>query len=605
MLPRSKLVYDVVGGEVVPRYLDARDQPWLRALLEEVAAFDGLSRREFRRRLARPAMPDAPQAKQRMVAHIIDRMTTSRPPPGPRPRAIREMVFDRAQAARDRGDRIDREAVIREVAKTLEVQASTVDSGLFADLAAEQQIQIGPCDSAGSDAGPSALPDPPTLAAITNLALAQGVVRQSTLLELRVDGQARAVVRQALLRRLICTVRPDGSGYRLEISGACALFRRSVMYGRILASLLPLLQWCHRFQLDAHCVLDQHAQRFRMQSGDLVFPSRAPSAFDSKLEARFSRDFRRATSELELVREPAPIPAAGTIIFPDFAVRHRHQPDHQWFVELVGFWTPEYLASKLQRLRAARLTNLLLCIDESLGCAQPAASDSLPNDARVLFFKRRIDVEKVLEIVKIPPPRPHAHRADTATVRCSIGPSDLFLDYAGRHAPEHPIHAALAALSPGSELGFEPGPPGRSRPLLIVDSGGRTVAALSAQGRRRWSSRLDSVRRVSVRAILKRAREESGQSYRHQVRVDTWRLPLLEVECVAPPRRSVANARPVERVRGPGSRSSMPATGIDSALASSGSSRPLPVGKCPGSASHDSQVGEIFDPVMAGSMGGG
>jgi predicted nuclease of restriction endonuclease-like RecB superfamily len=32
-------------------------------------------------------------------------------------------------------------------------------------------------------------------------------------------------------------------------------------------------------------------------------------------------------------------------------------------VEIVGFWTPEYLANKLERLRCARVSNLVLCID--------------------------------------------------------------------------------------------------------------------------------------------------------------------------------------------------------------------------------------------------
>jgi predicted nuclease of restriction endonuclease-like RecB superfamily len=54
---------------------------------------------------------------------------------------------------------------------------------------------------------------------------------------------------------------------------------------------------------------------------------------------------------------------AGTshLVFPDFAVHPRHEPSARWFVEIVGFWTTEYLAAELERLHEARITNLVLC----------------------------------------------------------------------------------------------------------------------------------------------------------------------------------------------------------------------------------------------------
>ncbi len=47
-------------------------------------------------------------------------------------------------------------------------------------------------------------------------------------------------------------------------------------------------------------------------------------------------------------------------------------------VEIVGFWTPEYLGAKLQRLREARIANLLPCIDE----ARNVGPGDLPEAAR-------------------------------------------------------------------------------------------------------------------------------------------------------------------------------------------------------------------------------
>ena len=67
----------------------------------------------------------------------------------------------------------------------------------------------------------------------------------------------------------------------------------------------------------------------------------------------------------------------------------------KWLIEIVGFWTPDYLRNKLARLRSARVSNLILCIDEDLNCGEEA----LPPDARAIFYRRLVDPGDVLRIV--------------------------------------------------------------------------------------------------------------------------------------------------------------------------------------------------------------
>ena len=88
------------------------------------------------------------------------------------------------------------------------------------------------------------------------------------------------------------------------------------------------------------------------------------------LEERFARDFTRAAPEWELLREPEPVPVDGTLIFPDFALIHRGDPDRRWLLEIIGFWTSDYVEQKLGRLCRAGIGNLLLCIDASLNCGE-------------------------------------------------------------------------------------------------------------------------------------------------------------------------------------------------------------------------------------------
>ena len=108
----------------------------------------------------------------------------------------------------------------------------------------------------------------------------------------------------------------------------------------------------------------------RIRSGDPIIPADPLAKYDSKVEERFARDFLRLTDDWDLVREPEAVPIAGHFFFPDFLIRHRRVAGQQAWLEIVGFWTPEYLTEKLERLRQARFPNVILCVDEQRNCSE-------------------------------------------------------------------------------------------------------------------------------------------------------------------------------------------------------------------------------------------
>jgi predicted nuclease of restriction endonuclease-like RecB superfamily len=185
----------------------------------------------------------------------------------------------------------------------------------------------------------------------------------------------------------------------LELSGPFSLFRRTLLYGRALGALLPLLEWSRRFRLRAECVLRDRRVTLCLATGDPIFPVGEPRAYDSKTEERFAREFRRAARDWEIVREPEPVVAGNALLFPDFVLQHRCDGRKRWLLEIVGFWTPEYLDRKLRLYRRAGLRNLILCIDDERQCA----GGDLPVGARVLRFRRHVAVEDVLRILRDAP----------------------------------------------------------------------------------------------------------------------------------------------------------------------------------------------------------
>lgn len=381
MLPDRPPSSDVAVSPVVPHFLDERDHPWLRYLIEEYERFIGQPQRNLDARLRQPLPCESPPEKLKLAIEALiraQRGRRSRTSAAVPPKRARALVF--GEAARTS---TSAETTLSTVAESLGVTVSALRDSLFADLPGERLVAACTRPVSATE-----------LASRANLALVQRLLCRAAALRIDVEGNTRALVRQAKWRGLICTVgeRPEGGGASLEISGPFALFRHTGLYGRALGELIPLLAWCSRFRLVADCVVDGRRRTLRLATGDPIFPGDAPRQYDSRLEERFAREFRRAAPDWDIVREPEPIAAGDTLIFPDFAVRRRLNPGPRWLLEIVGFWTPDYVARKLGLYHKARVANLILCIDEARNCA----GADIPTGARIVRFRRRVDPAAVL-----------------------------------------------------------------------------------------------------------------------------------------------------------------------------------------------------------------
>lgn len=396
MLSERDLPLRLIEERAFVDYLGPQDEPWLRVLLGEMARFEGRRRRELAERLAEPLPCEAPHFKRRAATRTLfalwRREPAAPPPTGapalPAPASLREELFAAAGAVSDAGGASA--ALIAEAAAArLGLSREALLDLLFADLPGERPVR-----------SPAPPPTPAEAMLRTNLAIAQAVLMRASRVELSVEGGVRPIVRLAKLRGLLCTITdptgatelgPAGGRPVLEISGPFSLFQHTLLYGRALAELLPHLAWCARFELRAACAVRGRLATVSFESGDPIFPAAPPIPFDSRLEERFARDVGRLAPDWDLVREPEPLRAAGTLIFPDFLLRHRLHPRRRVLVEIVGFWTPQYLAAKLEKLRQADAV-CLLCVDDDRACAL----GDLPPNLPVLRFRRHIDAAAVL-----------------------------------------------------------------------------------------------------------------------------------------------------------------------------------------------------------------
>jgi predicted nuclease of restriction endonuclease-like RecB superfamily len=126
-------------------------------------------------------------------------------------------------------------------------------------------------------------------------------------------------------------------------------------------------------------------------------PDRA--RYDSAWEKRLAADLRALIRDEHnawtLRREVTPVVAAGSVFLPDFTLTHAD--GREALVEVVGFWTPEYLADKLRKVSESRLDHLVLVVHRDLAVGGTMASLAGEQQPRVVWFS---GVPKAAEVMR-------------------------------------------------------------------------------------------------------------------------------------------------------------------------------------------------------------
>jgi uncharacterized protein len=383
MFSTPLLRFEVRGGLLEPAYLDGRYTDLVRTLVLHHEAHAGRRLRDLDRSL--DGLPEAAPHDPRLVAglrRVIEESMTLEHGAPDDPRRLREAVFVEAEAAPE----LDRAAAFRAAAGKLGLPRLDA-SHLYADLAGERIVRFS-------------RPIPPAAEIISryNFRLLQGLILHAASLRVTADGEARAIYRAAKLQGLIVEARLDGKegpGLDLEITGPLSLFFLTRKYGLALARFLPACAVANRFRLEAKVAIRGLWAHLEVTGSDRVLsPHRPPRLFDSKLEERFLRDFLRLDSRWTVTREERLIPLGSTVFIPDFTFRLRADPSTAVDLEIVGFWTRDYLARKRSLIAGLRGSRTIFCVDDKLRCGEEGCR--IP----CIPFSRRVPAERVLETLE-------------------------------------------------------------------------------------------------------------------------------------------------------------------------------------------------------------
>lgn len=396
MLTRDLLRYRIDSGRIRPAFLDPDSPRYARAARELIAIFGGHVGRtqgELEEAIEKYAANRTDYRIIRGLAKVImgfAEFEKPAPDEGLDAAAIRSAVFERAArgwpVVRHKTSSLetDRFCVLEEIAGAIGLPVSKLDDGLYADLPERRRFL--------RMASPR---EPEALIARYNMELARGLLYWAERLVIDIEDSYQDVFRYIKLCRLMHTISRSERGYRIELDGPLSLLRGTLRYGLKMAVFLPALALCRTWRMEAVIVKGGERMIFALDDqSKLVSHFRRFPLYDSRLERDFAADFQRAFEgrphEWRLTRADAVIPVErNEVMIPDFTLRDRK--GREVYLEIVGFWTPEYLSRKIEKVTAANLDNLILAVSKRL-----ALDEAAVKELNVLWFAGKLPAASVI-----------------------------------------------------------------------------------------------------------------------------------------------------------------------------------------------------------------
>ncbi len=309
------------------------------------------------------------------------------------PEAVRREVFTRASAVRaalSLADHFDRNAVLADVARTRGVTPEALERSLFADLRASHVLV--------------AFEKMPARALVDayERAQAQAVLLRAVRVKVDVHCSSahalRALFRRLKFLRLLHTVSPHGEGHRIVIDGPFSLFESVTKYGLQLALVLPALDACDRWRLEADI-------RWGKERTPLVFrlAGEASSAgaesvpLPDEVEA-LVRSFRaletswRVSTNTQILE----LPGVGLSV-PDLVFERRTAgaPRERVYLEVMGYWSRAAVWKRVELVQAGLSERILFAVSAKLRVSEDVLDEELPGALYV--YKQTLSARTIAE----------------------------------------------------------------------------------------------------------------------------------------------------------------------------------------------------------------
>jgi predicted nuclease of restriction endonuclease-like RecB superfamily len=280
-----------------------------------------------------------------------------------------------------------RSQIIEKIALDLKITPEMVEEFFYADLDRESILEkFDP------------LP-PQELIEKYNLSLTQTLLFDSTELNFTAAGNWQRIFYTVKKLGLIYEAYKDGE-FWVKIDGPASLFKLTRRYGTAMAKLLPLIianpEWTVEAKIFRKYTNEICSFKIESRTHHAVLRSYLPPiSYDSVVEEDFAARFEALESGWRLRREPEPVPAGKQVIIPDFSLERE---GIKVYMEIVGFWTMEYLLRKIEKLKKIDV-NMIVVVNETLACERLANLEKCER-LNIIYYRDRIPLAPILRYLK-------------------------------------------------------------------------------------------------------------------------------------------------------------------------------------------------------------
>lgn len=323
----------------------------------------------------------------RGLSLLLDRRSTFKCTSQADPPTLRQKIFQATGKTGPATTTEQREKILGQVAAELEISIRELEDALYADLESELTLQEFKPVSAQE------------LLEKYNLSLAQTLLFDSTEIRFTASDNWQKIFFKTKRLGLIYEAYKDKEVW-VKIDGPASLFKLTRRYGTAIAKLLPTIISSSKWTVEAKILwkFTNEIYTFKLESwkhSPVFGDKQTVEAYDSVVEEAFANRFTALNSGWQLKREPEPVIAGKHVLIPDFSFEREGA---KLYMEVVGFWTTEYLTRKIEKLKKTS-EHMLVAVDETLACERLSKLEK-KQSLNIIYYRKKIPLPPVLKYLE-------------------------------------------------------------------------------------------------------------------------------------------------------------------------------------------------------------
>ena len=333
----------------------------------------------------------APKLAKGLQKLLLDRCTfedTSKVDP----RVVRKSVFRKAAAYRKAckdEDFFKREAVIDTAAEELGLEPGAVINSLFSDL--KENHTLVAFDNLGAQ----------NLVEHYERSQRQAVLLRAVKVNIKLKSgspnEYRTFFQKLKFRRLLYTIVPlEAGGYEITIDGPFSLFQALTKYGLQLALMLPVLEECSDWAMEADIAWGKTKERYSFKlNGKKNADAQAEAPWISEDVRRLHLQLSERTTEWQVEHSDdlLNLPGFGVCV-PDLTFTHK-ETGQKVYLEVMGYWSRNAVWKRVELVEAGLPHPIIFAVGKRLRVSEDILDDSLPS--QIYVYKGVMLAKSILE----------------------------------------------------------------------------------------------------------------------------------------------------------------------------------------------------------------